>query len=740
MLYRFFLLIVMTALMTFSLSAYAQEHEENLFKASDSPILFQADLLEYDQENDVLTATGNVEIEQDGQILIADQVTYSKTKDIATAKGNVTIVGVHGETYFADEAQLNDGLRNGFAKNISTIMSDGSRFVAKAGERKDGNQIVVTDGVYSACSLCEEDPSKPPLWQMRASRIIHDSEREDIYYHHARMEIYGVPVLYTPFFSHPEPSVERRSGFIKPGFSFDSKLGVAARNYYYFDIDQDKDATMELSVTSRQNAVLGGEWRQRFEHGELLFEGSVNRSKIRGGPDDDIILKERDWRGHFFGSGQYQINDQWRTGFNLQRTIDDYYLRDFDYSSEDVLKSNLYAERFDGRNYTNASLLYFQDLRPGITEEQPELFPWLHHNMMGNPNATLGGRWALDSQFLNLMRDGNQSVSRLSLNPSWERTDYTDKGIKFISSASLRNDNYWVRELAPGDMGAGDEDQLQARFFPSATVKSSYPLIKPVNNSRILVEPILALTVAPDQSIDNDIPNEDSRDIQLDISNLFDSNRFSGIDRIETGSHAAYGVKTGVYTGAGDSAFVTIGQSYRFNDSNIFPTGSGLENDKSDYVGQIEFTANNQYFLDYRFQFDEDSFKGRRHEIQAAAIKDDYTIRGAYLFADAVAGTGIPDRQQFQIEGEKELNDRWAIFGSTLNDLSGDAGLLKAGLGVEYKNECLRLTLRGERDLTDRTSGGAGDKILLSIGLRNLGGYDKERLKYDELFSAFETQ
>ncbi len=719
----------------FSQNALAQNTQ---IKENTPPISLQADLLKYDQNNDLLMASGQVEIEQDGQILLADEVTYSKTRDIATAKGNVTIVGVNGETYFADEAKLSDGLKSGFAKNISTIMSDGSRFVARSGQRIDGHQIIVTDGVYSACRLCEENPTKPPIWQMRAGRIIHDSQNQNIYYHNARMEIFGVPVIYTPYFSHPEPSVERRSGFVKPSFSFDSKLGAAARNYYYFDIAPDKDATVELSVTSKQNSVLGGEWRQRFEHGELFFEGSINRSTIRGGSDDDTILKERDWRGHIFSTGRYDMNDQWRAGFNINRTIDDFYLKDFDYSSDDILKNDLYLERFSGRNYTNANLTYFQDLRPNITEEQPKLTPLIEHKAFGNPNELFGGRWAMNSQFLNLIRDGDQSMSRLSLHPSWERQDYTKHGLKISSEAILRNDNYWIRDLAPGQTGSGDDDQLQSRFLPSAHFKSSYPLIKPIQSSRLLIEPITSLTLSPNQSIDDDIPNEDSRDIQLDISNLFENNRFSGNDRIETGSHAAYGLKTGVYTGTGNSAFLTLGQSYRFTDDNSFPNGSGLENDKSDYVGQIELTMDDTYFLDYRFQFDEDSLKGRRHEMQAAVIKDDYTLRGAYLFAQAVAGTGITDRQQFQIEGEKQINPTWAVFGSTLNDLSGDAGLLKASAGVEYKNDCFRLSVKGERDLTDRSSGGAEDRILFSVGLRNLGGYNRERLKHDELFSGFE--
>jgi LPS-assembly protein len=716
-------------------TSFAAQHSDN-----QQPISFQAEQVTYDQERDTFTAAGKVEIYQDNQIVLADQVSYDRAQDKVFASGHVTLVDKDGQAYFANRLELQSALKQGFAEDIGLVFEDGSRFAARRIEQPTSDKAVLRNAVYSACNICEDNPEKPPLWQIRASKVVNDKTSKDIYYHNARVEAAGVPVMYIPYFSHPQPDVFARSGVLSPTLGFESKTGFIGRAYYYHHFNAQNDATFEITKTQYNNEILGTEWRSIFSRGYLNLNGSINYSPIRGGSNEHDIIKEEDWRGYIRADGQFILTDTWRAGFHADRTTDRFYLKDFDYQHRDVLNNDIYAERLDNRNFTRVSAHYFQDLRPNIAASQPDILPWVVDQRYGDPNGLLGGRWSMESQFLTMLRDSDPSVSRLSFVPSWQRQDIINPiGLKTSIEGKVRNDVYWVREDSPYDLNpASNPDTMQTRIFPSMTTRASYPMIKPMGTVTALIEPKAAFTLAPNISQDNAIPNEDSRDVQIDITNLFSDIRFPGVDRVESGTHASYGVKMGGYTDNGNSAYVTVGQSYRLTDNQIFPSGSGLDQKKSDYVGQVEMTFQDKLYLDYRFQITDDNFRNRHQEAQMALFDDAYELGVSYLSSPAITGTGLDDkREQLGLHAAKTITENWSAGMNTIYDLAANDGLLNAGFTIQYKNECLRAAIRAERDLTDRTLGGSEDRIMFSIGLRNLGGYDTPVIKDQNFFSAF---
>lgn len=707
-----------------------------------SSAVLQADDFAYDPELNIFTASGNVVLEQDGQLVTSDVMIYDQKQDLVIAQGNVVFTDKAKQTYYADKVRLEQGFKTGVVEQLGLMFPDGSRLAGRIGVKESETRLVLRDGLYSPCNLCVSNPQKAPQWRLNASKVIHDKEAQDVYYHNVTLDAYGVPVMYMPYFSHPDPDVVARSGLLMPGFSNDSKKGMMLRNYYYYNISPYEDATFEVSPSTKGGTVFGTDYRRNFEKGTLSFKGSLNRSEIRGGHDDKDIIKPEKWRGHIYSSGSYGFAPDWVAGFNFNRTTDDYYLRDYDFDHYDVLTSQLYMQHMKERDLFDIRAMYFQDLRPNITQEQSDVLPWAKYRLYGDPNDMLGGRWNVNNEMVSLFRNGQNSVSRISTIPSWERRDILPFGLQSSVNTQFRADGYWVRQHSPFDTNAtppdGNIDKLESRFIPSVTSALSYPLIRPADTITALIEPKVSLTVAPNRTY-NDIPNEDSRDAQIDMLNLYSDNRFPGSDRYENGSHMAYGFKFGGYHNAtGNAAFITLGQSYRLSSDNPFPEGSGLENDSSDYVGQIEATFADKFYMDYRFQLSEENLSSRRHELQAAYMTDGFEARTNYVFAQQVFGTGLAqDRQQIGISAAKEVFQNWAVAADTLHDLTGDAGMLKAGFGVQYKNECLRLSLRAERNLTDRLTGGSDTRFLFSLGLRNLGGYDTPLLDDDALYSPF---
>ncbi|MBU0800680.1 MAG: LPS-assembly protein LptD, partial [Alphaproteobacteria bacterium] len=425
---------------------------------------------------------------------------------------------------------------------------------------------------------------------------------------------------------------------------------------------------------------------------------------------------------------------KWRAGVNIAAASDDQYLRQYNFEGEDVLESEIYAERFAGRNYAAVRAMAFQDVRVReLQTEQPHVLPEAVISLTGAPNATLGGRWSLDASALGLVRDGSgQDMTRGSLQAGWQRRDTTSFGLVNTIDLSVRGDAYSVgdRDIAL-DASGRSRDSTATRVFPQAHMVTSYPMAKPLERAQLLVEPIAAITVGTNIDVDdNSIPNEDSQDVQIDSTNLFEPNRFPGLDRIEDRSRVTYGLRSGVYGYGGSHLTGFIGQSYNFHQKdNPFPSGSGLSRQESDIVGSLSALYNQRFGLNYRFQVDSDGFASQRHEFDGYAHWRKLSLGSRYLFAKGLGGTTIDDSRE-QVEGNLAyfLTESWRTRLGGLYDLGDeDSGLRRAVMGLDYYGCCMNLSLTAERNLTADSSGDSGTSVMFRVGLKGLGQFESAR-------------
>jgi LPS-assembly protein len=270
--------LVCLAMLLGTASLQAQEGELAIpQELKEEPILFSADEVTYDEDLGTVTARGNVELNQAGRTLLADTVSYNRRSGVVTATGNVSLVDLDGTVYFAEYVELADDLREGFIRQIGVLMADRTRIAAASGTRKEGRITVFRKAVFSPCELCREDPSRAPLWQLKADQVIHDQEERSLTYRNARLEFYGVPVAYPPYFKHPDPTVDRQTGFLAPTFGSSSDLGLTLEVPYYWNISPDVGQHVRglagYRVWSRVMREL-----QEWEGGEPVV---VARSKVR---------------------------------------------------------------------------------------------------------------------------------------------------------------------------------------------------------------------------------------------------------------------------------------------------------------------------------------------------------------------------------------------------------------------------------------------------------------------------
>lgn len=697
------------------------------------PVDLDADSLSYDDQNEIVIASGDVFLAQSGRILRADEVAYTLPTDTVKASGNVVLNEENGDVYLSDEVEYNSQLKNGTVKNLRTVLNDGSRFRAEDGERKNGTQTIMRRATYTPCEICGDDPEKAPVWGIRASEVTHDQEDKRISYKHARFEAWGVPIAYTPYFSHPDGTIKQKSGFLSPSLGYRSELGAFVESNYYWAIGPDQDLTVGVMAMTEQNPLGLLEYRKRWNEASLEINGSITSSDRNDRTTGQTVQEKDELRGHVFAEGRWDINEKWRSGINVNWASDDQYLRQYDFDNdEDVLENEIYAERFSGRNYASARLLAFNDTR--IREQpldQPDVLPEIVASFKGEPGAVplVKGRWSLDTSVLGLRREGDeQDVSRFSVDAGWSRRLISDYGLLTSVDASVRGDIYHSSDRTDATAGSGNSrSSTDMRAFPQIHVQSSYPMARQFENMQAKIEPVVSLTAAPSIDIDNQIPNEDSNDVQIDTSNLFERNRFPGLDRVEDKSRVTYGLRTGLYGYGGSYGDIFIGQSYRLDDGqNPFPNGSGLDTRESDVVGQITGRYEDTYTLDYRFQLDSRHLTSQRHEIDAFADWNRFRLSSQYLFAKALAGTDITEsREQMTMAAQYYVTPSWRLTSGATHDFGEDEGLRTSYLGLDYLGQCLFFSLTGEKNFTRESSGDSGTEILFRIGLKNLGEFEE---------------
>lgn len=696
---------------------------------SDAPIVMDANELIYEKNAGTITAMGAVEVVQGGRILRAKKIIYNIGDDFAYAEGGVVLVDPSGDTHFAQRLELSDQMRRGVLTKLYSELEDGSRLWAKTATRESPQKHVLKDARYTPCKACETNSDETPTWAIRAADVTHDKDNALISYEDMRFEAWGVPIMYAPYFSHPDGSVEQKSGFLTPQIGFGSDFGFNVMVPYYHVIDPSLDVTAGLRFFTRETPQLNLEVRKRFSDALLTVETSMAHSKrteIVNGVERE---REKDLRGHVNIEGLWNIDRKWRAGSEIYLASDEQYLDQYDIDDEDVLENRLYVERFDNRDYASVELLAFQDLRTDLNVDQPNALPFANMGFVGAPNSALGGRFAWDSSFLSLFREGNeQDMNRLSSTMSWQRQDILPFGLTSQVDFAMRGDVYYTKDRDIAKINANEkQSKFDNRFIPTANLEIAYPLQKRLSKSQIVIKPMVSITARPDVDNDSKVPNEDSQDAQIDTANLFDLDRFPGLDRVEDRTRVNYGTHVGYYSDAGDEFSAFLGQSYRFNNTdNPFQNGSGLNEQASDIVGQVNASFdNNKHNLNYRVQIDGQSLNAERHEVYAGIEIYDTRLSTMYLFEKGSKGTEFANsRQQIRLSSNHKIDENWSVIASGLYDFGEDEGLRESQLGIGYDDDCFGITLVADRDLQTGSSGANKTTVFARFRLKNLGEFE----------------
>ncbi|WP_367715181.1 LPS-assembly protein LptD [Nitratireductor sp. GISD-1A_MAKvit] len=733
-------------------------------------MLLTADNLIYDNDQSTITAAGGVQIEYAGNSLVADRVVYDRRTSRVMARGRVQIIEEDGDRIFADEIDVTDDFRDGFVNALRVETVDKTYFAAESAERSGGRLTTFNNGVYTACEPCKEKPGKPPIWQIKAQKIIWNGEAKTVRFEGSRFEFFGMPIAYLPFFEVADPTVKRKSGFLIPSASYSEELGVGVSVPYYLAFSPTYDLTVTGTYYTKQGFLGEAEWRQRFDNGQYSVTVAGIRQQDPEAWSSGTVNASETTRGMIGSKGQFRINPRWSFGWDVLAQSDKNFSRTYgiDGFSDTVQTSELYLTGLDDRNFFDLRAYHF-DIQENVPDssssardrKQPWVLPSFDYSYTPD-EAVAGGELNLDVNVQTVYRDalsgslasttpavydridGVEGLgSRLTAEAEWKRSFVSAGGLVITPLLQARGDAIYTDydantvngvtsfELNGTPVGS-DVRSSYYRYMATAGLEARWPILFSTSSASHVLEPMAQIFVRPDAPYQESlgIPNEDAQSLVFDATTLFERDKFSGYDRIEGGTRANVGIR---YSGSFANGWTTqglIGQSYHLAGDNPYAQPdlvhagaySGLETDVSDLVVMAGIASPNGFAFSAGARFDEETLDLRRTDLKSAAEFGPVTTSLQYAYIQSQPNYGFDeDRQEFTGIAKVRFDENWSGFASGTYDIKSQT-LVKNDYGFSYGDECFIYSMTYSRS-KNRDTKETSQSFGFRISLRTIGDF-----------------
>ncbi|MDY8110465.1 LPS-assembly protein LptD [Fulvimarina sp. 2208YS6-2-32] len=415
---------------------------------SDAQLFLEADTVTYDSDRSVVTAAGGVQIDYGDYKVVARNLVYDQKTRRLMVSGDVELQQPDGNRIYADQLDLTDDFRDGFVQALRIETPDNTRFAAASATRADGSVTTFDRGVYTACEACEENPDRPPLWQVKARKIVWDQEAKEIRYYGAQFEFFGAPIAYLPYFQSADPTVKRKSGFLAPSFKSGSDLGYGLRVPYFYALSDDKDFTVAGTYYTKQGFLGEIEYRQAFENGIITLQAAGISQQDRFAFDGDnivqngqIIGESPDYantdRGMVGTKGRFALSEQWVFGWEWLFQSDDNFSNTYDIPgfSDTIHTSEVYLTGLGDQSFFDLRMQEFdyQSTDPLLDDRQPFVRPRFDYERI-EQESVLGGEVTFNMNVVSLEREADD------LTLICDTTSAIDDGVR--QSCVIPNNGY----------------------------------------------------------------------------------------------------------------------------------------------------------------------------------------------------------------------------------------------------------------------------------------------------------
>ena len=596
-------------------------------------MLVEADEIVYDRDKNTVAAVGNAHLFYQGKVVEADRVVYDRATKRVTAIGNAKMTESAGQVVTGEKIELTDDFKNAYIDSLRMTTPDKTRMSSPRVEREGGETTVFESALYTACEPCKDDPAKPPFWQVRAARIIHKNSERRVYYENATIEFAGVPVAWVPYFSAPDSTVKRESGFLAPRFVMSSALGYGVQTPYFFNLAPNYDVTFRPTFLSNQGVLGDLEWRHRLETGSYAVRVAgiyqMNPDAFSPAP---FGAGNKEFRGSAETYGKFLINEQWRWGWDLAMASDKWFLRNYKIPSPSLTQfgttnflestSTLYLNGQGDRSYFNAAAYYFRVLSYADWQKRQPVVPdVIDYDRTFQGGGQIAGDWRVNFNTATLVRQETDfrslvtaaglpgtynfpmantalyttcapgyynpqnciirglagTYTRATTSLDWKRTVIDPIGMSWTPFGFVRGDV----ALPQLSMNGGPfnqflsnfidtNDQTLTRGMTGAGMTWRYPFLGQLGGTTHVIEPVAQIITRPNETGIRQFPNEDAISLIYDDSNLFSVDKFTGYDRVEGGTRANVGLNYTMQFDGGGTINALVGQSYQLAGMNSF--------------------------------------------------------------------------------------------------------------------------------------------------------------------------
>ncbi|WFE76338.1 LPS-assembly protein LptD [Roseinatronobacter sp. S2] len=653
-----------------------------------------------------LIAEGNVEALSGQTRLRARRIIYDRQTGGLQIEGPLTLTEGDSVVMLADAAEMHDGFRRGLIRSARVVLEQQLQISAHQVERVDERFTQMDAVIASACEICAE--TQTPLWEVRATRVVHDQQEKQIYFENAQFRLFGLPVAYLPRLRVPDPSLERATGWLSPQFVVDTGHGIGLRAPYFIVLSQDKDLTVTPFLGTKGTRALELRYRQAFATGMLEMGGLVARDSIRSGRT----------RAMGYTRGEFAVGRGYELSFNLTKVSDRSLLDDYD-RSESQLTSDITLERVRRDEYVRIQALHFRSLRlvdtnRTLPNQIGQAFYERRFDMPG-----LGGIAGLRFEVHGHQRRSPlaadvKSVARFSADLDWRRDAVLPAGVLGAVGFNLGVDHF---DISPGATGFA---RSTTRVVPNVMAELRWPLVRgAAGGATHVVEPVAQVIWGRDRV--DALPNDLSSLPELDEGNLFTHTRFAARDQREMGLRANLGLSWTRHDPQGWSSTLMLGRVWRKRDLGQFSPDSPLAGGRSDWLLVSSLDTDQGLTLSNRALFNSD-FRLSRNALELDWSTQDYSISTTYMHIRADPAENRPSKAaEWSLDGSRALDEYWTASVNWRYDIARNRAA-RLGAGLSFENECLRMEMEVERRFASATSSSDTTRFGLNIDVLGVGG------------------
>jgi len=689
----------------------------------ESNVSLISDKIDYNKLSGELIATGNVQVLYDKILLSADKIKYNSNLDKLSIIGKFVIYDGKNSVSSNNDAIINTKLKSGLIKGARAIINNRLQISAQSLNQENTNYNIFNTVVASSCEICANNPT--PFWQIRAKKIIHNKEKQKIFFENARLDFLGLPVLYIPALNIPEPGISRASGVLVPQFSTSDKVGFSSKIPYYIALNENKDVTLTPYIMSKNSFILETEYRQYTSKGYFELK---NAFSIKDNFNHGRL------NGFIEGKGSFALRKNYKADFNLDlaNTIDfangeKPFKDNYDYSEpeDDRLRNSFDINRTTSDSFFQFGTSFTQSFRykdfngDSLKEEDPNV-PLILPEFYYKKNfydTNYAGKYSLTAQSVNLANLNTGQYSRIGGKVDWKTDWQTNNGFNFATLTQMNANTYII------------DNNFYKNAMPLAMIEARYPLKK--NNEKIshMIEPITQIIWSPNQltgHLNNNQNTSDSTTAEFEETNLFSTNRFPGFDDVEAGLRANIGGKYIMYEPNGWEFTTTAGRVFRQKNLNQFDASksTGLDKLNSDYVSAFSLKSPQNLKVLTRLLLD-DSMDASKHETKLGYSSDKYSADLGYVWLDKQSVLNLDNHQhEVNISTNYMVNNKWNLGADWRQDIDTHSPI-SGNFEVMFENDCAKMNFSldlqyDEQDRLDRTFG-------LQVFLSGLGSNSNKK-------------